>query len=148
MAAITQPWSALSALTIALNSLADATYVAASAVDLSAVDPEDLLIEVAITPGTVASEKAVSVFLQVSFDGTNYSTGPASGTTATDEPNLYLLGKVPCNTNAVLQRKSFPVLAALGFVPQWFKVVCKNSTGAALAASGNSASYATLTGNV
>ena len=103
MAAITEPWSSLSSLTVTLNSLASATYVAATAVDISSVDATDLMIQVEITPGTVSSDKAVYVYLKCSWDGTNYSSGPTSGTTTTDEPNLYLLGAVPCNTNSTLQ---------------------------------------------
>ena len=148
MASITEPWSSLSGLTASLNSLASATYVAATAVDISSVDATDLMIQVEITPGTVSSDKAVYVYLKCSWDGTNYSSGPTSGTTTTDEPNLYLLGAVPCNTNSTLQRNQFTTKAVLGFVPPWFQVVYKNATGASLAGSGNASSYATQTGNV
>lgn len=79
-------------LSVTLNSLASATYVAATAVDLSAVHPLDIIIELEVTPGTVSGNKQALVFVQESLDGTNYSTGPTSGTTTTDEPNLYLGG--------------------------------------------------------
>ena len=147
MTAFTEPAASRTSLTTtALNSLASATYVNAGTIDLSAIDPDDVVIEVEVTPGTVSSLKQVSVFVQVSFDNSVFSTGPTSGTTTTDEPNLYFIGAVPCNTNSTLQRKAFSVLANIGFVPPYLKVICKNETGAALAASGHAVNYTTYTG--
>jgi len=132
--------------TTALNSLASATYVSAGTIDVNATDPLDVVIEVEITPGTVAGNKQAVVFLKTSMDGTNYSTGPESGTGANDEPNLRFLGALPLNTNATQQRGAFSVMAAIGFVPPYMKVVIKNDTGAALAASGNSVYFTQFTG--
>lgn len=147
MTAFTEPAGSRTTLTTtALNSLASATYVSAGTIDVSAVDPDDLIVEVEVTPGTVSSLKQVSVFVQASFDNSNFSTGPTSGTTTTDEPNLYFIGAVPCNTNSTLQRKAFSVLASLGFVPPYAKIIVKNETGAALAASGHGVYYTTYTG--
>lgn len=149
MGAITAPAGSRTNLTTtALNSLASATYVNAGTIDVSAVDPIDLVIEVEATPGTVSSFKQLVVFLQVSFDGTNFSTGPVSGTTATDEPNLRQIGVLPLNANATQQRGAFSVLAALGYVPPYSKVIVKNETGAALASSGHAVNYTAYTGNV
>ncbi len=148
MGAITAIVGARTALTTtALNSLASASYVSAGVINLTTDDPLDVLIEVAATPGTVAGNRQVVIFGRVSLDGTNYSTGPVSGSTATDEPNLRFLGTVPCNTNATLQRNSVSVMAALGYVPPHLEIVIKNDTGAALAASGNAVHYATVVGN-
>lgn len=148
MATITAPAGTRTAITsTGFNSLASATYVTTSAVDLSAVDPIDVVVEVEATPGTVAGNKQVLVFAQVSMDGTNYSTGPTSGTTATDEPNLRFLGSLPLNTNSTIQRGAFSVMSALGYVPPFFKIVLKNDSGAALAASGNAVYYTSYTGN-
>lgn len=148
MATITAPAGTRTTLTTsALNSLASATYVNAGTIDISAVDPIDMVIEVEATPGTVASLKQLLVFLQVSMDGTNYSTGPTSGTTTTDEPNLYRIGALVLNTNSTLQRAAFSVISALGYVPPYCKVIVKNESGAALAASGNAVYYTTYTGN-
>lgn len=133
--------------TSALNSLASATYVSAGTIDVSSVDPLDVAVEVEVTPGTVSSDKGVYVFVKISFDNTNFSTGPESGTTTTDEPNLYLLGFVPCNTNSTLQRGGFSVASALGFVPPYMKVIVKNATGAALASSGHAVYHTAYTGN-
>lgn len=131
----------------ALNSLASANYVSAGVIDVSALDPLDVLVEVAATPGTVTGNRQVLVFARVSLDGTNYTTGPVSGSVATDESNLVFLGVLPCNTNATQQRKTFSVIAALGYIPPFIQVVIKNDTGAALAASGHSVHYASVTGN-
>jgi len=143
----TLPVSAKTAYTITLNSLASATYVAGSSVDLSVIDPIDLIVEIEITPGTVAGNKQAKVFLQESLDGTDYSTGPTSGTTATDEPNLLFIGILPLNTNATLQRKAFSVMAALGFIPPYHKPVVLNDSGVAFAGSGCAMNYSTVVGN-
>lgn len=149
MGAVTEPWGTKTTLTsTALNSLASAAYASAGAIDLTATGPLDVAIEVEATPGTVSGNKQLVVFAKVSFDGTNYSTGPESGSTATDEPNLYQLGTLPLNSNATPQRNSFSVMSAIGFVPPYLKIVLKNETGAALAASGHAVRYSLKTGNV
>lgn len=135
--------------TITLNSLASATFVASSAVDFSGAtpDPLDVIVEIAVTPGTVANNKQLRVYLQTSMDGgTNYTTGPTSGTTTTDEPNLKLLGTLPLNTNATLQRTHFSVMAAIGYIPTHAKLVVLNDSGAALAGSGNAAYWFAIKG--
>lgn len=139
--------SRTSLTTTALDSLASATYVSAGSINLTADDPLDLLIEVSVTPGTVSGNKQVVVFAKVSLDGTNWSSGPESGTTTTDEPDLYFLGTVPCNTNSTQQVKTLSVMSALGFIPAYIKPIIKNDTGAAVASSGNSVYYATVIGN-
>lgn len=142
------PAAAKTAITISLDSLASATYVAATAVDVSSIDPLDILIEVAVVQtGTASSgNKRTQVFIQASLDGTNYSTGPTSGMTTTDEPDLYKIGDVPCNVASTAHRKTFSVLAAIGFVPSYFKLVCHNDLGTALS-TGCTAHYSTVTGN-
>lgn len=145
MADIKANTSAASSLTITgLGSLASATYAVSSALDLSAVDPLDVLVDITVTPGTVSGNKQLLVFVKVSLDGTNYTSGPESGSTATDEPNLYLIGALPLNSNATAQRGVFSVAAALGYVPPYLKVVVRNDSGAALTAG--SAQTATQAG--
>lgn len=147
MSTITAAAGSRTALTTtALDSLASANYVNAGTIDVSAVDPLDVVVEVAVTPGTVLGNKQVLVFAKVSMDNTNFSTGPESGSTATDEPNLKFLGAVPCGTNATLQRQAFSVMSALGFVPPYMKIIVKNDTGAALASSGHAVHYTNYTG--
>lgn len=133
--------------TTALNSLASATYVSAGTIDLTTPDPLDVLVEVAATPGTVSGNKQLVVFARVSLDGTNFTTGPVSGTTATDEPNLRFLGTVPLNTNSTLQRNTLSVMSSLGYIPAHLEIVCKNDSGAALAGSGHAVHYSTVLGD-
>lgn len=146
MTTYSEPITTKSALTITLNSLANVTYVAATGIDVSAIDPTDVIVEIEVTPGTVAGNKRLLVFLQESLDNSNFSSGPSSGTTVTDEPNLYQIGTLPLGTNATLQRKAFSVKAALGWVPPYIKFIVFNDSGAALAGSGNAMNYATQTG--
>lgn len=149
MASITAVVGTKTALTTsALNSLASATYVSAGTIDLTAADPLDVLVEVAATPGTVSGNKQVVVFAKVSLDGSTWTSGPETGTTATDEPNLKFIGTVPCNTNSTQQVNTLSVVSALGFIPPHLEIVIKNDTGAALASSGHSVHYAVVTGNV
>lgn len=130
--------------TSALNSLASGTYVSAGTIDVSASDPVDVIVEVEVTPGTVSGNKQVVVFAKTSLDNTNFTTGPESGTTTTDEPNLLFLGTVPVNTNATQQRKEFPLSALIGFVPPYTKIIIKNDSGVALASSGHGVYYSTV----
>lgn len=135
MADIRQRVNASSAVTVTgLSTLASATFVASAVVDNTVNDPADLLVELAVTPnGTVGSNRQVILYAKSSLDNTNYSSGPESGTTATDEPNLTLIGVVPCNTNSGAQRGIFSVAGAFGGVlPPYLKFVIKNETNVAL----------------
>lgn len=134
--------------TTALDSLASTAYVSAGTIDVSADDPLDIIVEVEATPGTVSSNKQLVVFARTSMDNIDFTTGPVSGTTNTNEANLKYLGVVPLNTNATLQRNSFSVVSALGFVPPYLDIVCKNETGAALAATGHAVNYTLISGSV
>ena len=135
--------------TSALNSLASATYVDCGTLTFATNDPLDCLIEVKVTPGTVASNQQVLVFAQQSLDGTNFESGPTSGTTTTDEPNLTFIGAVPCNTNSAAQTRVFALAGAFGGVlPHSAKIIAKNETGATLAASGHHVYYSEVTGDV
>lgn len=137
--------------TTALNSLASGTYVSAGTITFAATSlvPLSSKLEVEVTPGTVASNKQVLVFARASADGTNFSTGPTSGSTATDEPNLIFVGAVPCNTNATLQRGQFDLAAAFGgSLPHSAQIIVKNETGVALAASGHAVYFTHLDGDI
>ena len=148
MAAITAIVGTRTALTTtALDSLASAAYVSAGDINLTTDDPLDLLIDVAATPGTVAGNRQLIVFAKVSLDGTNFTSGPETGSTATDEPNLRFLGTVPLNSNATQQRNVLSVMSALGYIPAHIRIVVRNDSGAALAASGHSVHYSTVIGN-
>lgn len=141
------------AFTITLTSLANVTYVAATAVNLQGLlstptrAPADVVVEIEVTPGTVSGNKQAKLFAQISMDGTNFSTGPTSGTTTTDEPNLYFIGTLPLNTNSTLQRKGFSVLDAIGFIPFSIKPVVFNDSGASFAGSGCALYYTGISGD-
>lgn len=124
----------LSGAAAALNSLANGTYVVLGTVTFNTGKNASAFIELSVTPGTVSSNKQVILFAQESLDGTNFGTGPTSGTTTTDEANLKFIGVLPLATNSTLQRKIFEYPGAL---PYAAKLIAKNETGAALASSGN-----------
>lgn len=149
MAVITLPASTKTLISSTIqNNLANSAYAATPAVDISAIDAVDVVIEVETTTiaGTLGSNPGVNYFAKISFDGINYSTGPESGTTAIDEFDLFYLGFLPVNTANAIHRKAFSIVSMLGFVPVYFKIISKNSTGLALAASGGSINYVTYTG--
>ena len=150
MATIKQVVGTRTALTTsALNSLASVTYVSAGTITHNTNQPLDVLVEVTATPGTVAGNKQLVVFAKISLDGTNFTSGPESGTTTTDEPDLFFVGTVPLNTNSTAQTKTFSLAAAYGGVlPYASKIIVKNDSGAALAASGNSVYYSEISATV
>jgi hypothetical protein len=51
----------------------------------------------------VSGNKQLLVYAKASLDGTNQTTGPETGTTVTDEPNLYFVGALPLNTPSALR---------------------------------------------
>ena len=150
MATVKQVVGTRTALTTsALNSLASATFVSAGTITHNTNQPLDVLLEVTATPGTVSGNKQMVVFAKISLDGTNFTSGPESGTTTTDEPDLFFVGTVPLNTNSTAQTKTFSLAAALGGVlPYASKIIVKNDSGAALAASGNSVYYSEISATV
>jgi hypothetical protein len=117
-----------------LSTLASATYVRnTTAYDCTTNQPLDVVIEVdAATTNTPAGNKQLVVFIQDSLDGTNFRSGPSSGTSTTDEPNLRFLGTLPIGTASVTQIGTFSLVAALGYIPAKFYVVIKNDLGVAL----------------
>lgn len=127
--------SSIAFTTTTLSSLANVTYVTSTAaVDLGTPVPLDDLLELAVTVGSVSGNQQVLLFVQVSVDGANYTSGPTSGTTVTDQPDLYYVGRVPCNTSSSAHRGVFSLYQALGFVPRYYKPVVFNDSGAALTA--------------
>lgn len=137
--------------TSALNSLASATYVSAGTITFSSSSkvPLTTKLEVEVTPGTVSSNKQVLVFARISMDGTNFTTGPTSGTNNIDEPNLVFVGVVPCNTNSALQRGQFDLAQAFGgALPHSAQIIVKNETGASLAASGHAVYFTHMDGDI
>jgi hypothetical protein len=135
MSTVKQAAAAQASLTVTgFSTLASATYVQSSAYDATVNQPLDVIVEVtAATTNTPAGNKQIAVFAQASWDGTNYQSGPASGTTTTDEPDLTLLGFLPMGTATTTHKKGFSVAAGYGGVlPPKFKIVAKNDLGVAL----------------
>ena len=122
------------ALTVTgFSTLASATYVQSVDYNCNTNKPADVIVEIeAATTNTPAGNKQVVVFLKESIDGVNYRTGPASGTTTTDEPDLRFMGIISINTASVIHRGYFSIFNTLGFVPKNFRLVLKNDLGVAL----------------
>ena len=115
------------------STLASATYVATSAYNAGTNSSLDIIVEVeCASTNAVAGNKQVVVFAQASLDGTNFQSGPTSGTTTTDEVDLTFIGTVPVSTATTTHRKSFSVFTAFGYMPQQFKIILKNDLGVAL----------------
>lgn len=141
--------SRTSLTTSALDSLASATFVSAGTITHNTNQPLDVLLEVTATPGTVSGNKQLLVYAKASLDGTNQTTGPETGTTVTDEPNLYYVGTLPLNTNSTTQTKVFSLAAAYGgLLPYASEIVVRNDSGAALNASGGSVYYSEISATV
>jgi hypothetical protein len=123
-----------SSAVLALGTLASATYVTSSAIDLGAAIPIDVTFEVeANANGTPSGNKQLILFAKFSLDNTNWGSGPESGTTATEEADLHLVGVLPMNdTN---DHRKFFSLQGLP-ICRYVKLVAKNDLGVALT-SGN-----------
>ena len=146
MATITQVVGTRTGLTISgFNGLASGSYATSNAYDCTATDPLDVILEVNVLPGTTSGNLQVLIFAIASLDGTNYQTGINSN----NEQVMNFVGAVPVFSNATAQMKTFSIAAAFGGVlPAYFKIVCKNDSGATLDASGNTLFTATVVGNV
>ncbi len=121
----------------ALPTLVSANYCISGIINHATNQPLDVLIDVAVTTtNTVSGNKQVVIFAKGSIDGTNFGSGPESGTSTADEPNLHYVGSVPVNTQSVSERKLFSLAAAFGgTLPVASKLVFKNDLGATLTAA-------------
>lgn len=136
MAIVKQVVGTKAALTVTgLSTLASATYAVSAVKDNTTNQPLDLLVELSATVGVVATPFAAYLFAKASLDNVNYGSGPESGTTATDEPDLVFIGAVPANTSSIAHTRQFSVASQFaGVLPPYLKFVVKNSTGAAFTA--------------
>jgi hypothetical protein len=134
MATIKQIVGTRTSLTVTgLSTLASGTYVSSASYPANTNQPLDVIVEVDVaTTNTPAGNKQLLVFVQESLDGTNFRSGPGSGTTTTDELNLRQIGSVAMNSAATTQIGTFSVAQALGYCPYAFKIVIKNDLGVAL----------------
>lgn len=135
----------------AMNNLANVTYAALGIITHNSGGkvPLDCLVELMVMPGTVAGNKQAVLFAQVSLDGINWTTGPSSGTTITDETNLLFIGALQLNTNAAMQSRVFSLaIPNGGILPFATRLILKNDSGAALAATGNDLFMLDLSGDL
>ncbi len=123
-----------SSAVLALGTLASATYVCSSAIDLGASIPVDVTFEVECNPnGTPSGNKQLALFAKFSLDNTNWGSGPESGTATTEEGDLHYVGNMPTvDTN---DHRKFFSLAGLP-IARYVKIIVKNDMGVALT-SGN-----------
>lgn len=134
----------------ALNSLTSSCFAVVGTLTFysGGLTPLTDKLEVLVAPGTVAGNKQLVVYAQQSLDGTNFETGPTSGSAVTDVANLTFLGTIPCNTAGGNQRKIFDLGPPFGYaMPYAAKIVVYNDTGVALSASGHEVWYVEVTGN-
>ena len=117
-----------------LATLASATYVAGPTMTHVTNGPLDVLIfPVVATTNTPTGNKQVVVFAQASYDGTNFTSGPSSGTSTVDESNLHYVGSIPLNTSSTDESRMLSLAAAFGgILPYASRLVFKNDCGVAL----------------
>jgi hypothetical protein len=128
MAVFKPQYGSKTSITISLNSLSNGSVAISNAIDNSSNLYQDYLIEVVIS-GTASSTAFCEVRLLPSEDGTNFGTWESG----------IPLGTIDLSVSP--QTAYFSLLNALFQAPKYFKIAVKNNTGAALASSGNSASF-------
>lgn len=130
-----------------LSTLTSGNYCLSNNIVHSDNNPLDVLLDVSVsTSNTPANNKQILVFCQASIDGTNFTSGPTTGSTATNEPDLFYVGSVPMNEgNSVAHRRIFSLAAAYGgTLPKITRLVFKNDMGVAVTAA--SVQYAEVVG--
>jgi len=121
-------FAAAAAITIVLNSLANGDTVTSNAVDNSANLYEEGLLQLYID-GTAAANAWLDVRIAACIDGTNYDTWE----------NAMVLPGIDLTVDLQYATRRFQM-------PQRWKLMVKNNTGASLAASANTAYYQGING--
>ena len=129
MTTFTQAQGTRSSALITMGALASDTYMASSAIDLGAAIPLDVTIEVEATATSPSGDQQVNVFAQLSLDNANFGSGPTTGTSSTDEPDLHWIGSLPVKSTGT-HRKFFS-LSGLP-ITRYLKLVVRNRTGVTL----------------
>lgn len=134
MATVKQVVGARNSLTLTgFATLASATYAVSASYNCTTNQPIDVVVELHVaTTNTPAGNQQLVVFLQESLDGTNFRSGPTSGTTTTNEPNLLFLGAIPMRSASTTHVATYSIMQALGYVPHTFRIVVRNDLGVAL----------------
>ena len=123
---IRQNFGTDSAVTISLDSLANAASVVSSALDLGSPGPFALSLEAKLDGNAAGNTGLVEIYAQWSNENSDFS----------DSLNDLLIGAVQMNgTTAVVKVFAAPVHA------RYVKFRAENNSGAALAASGNTLRY-------
>ena len=141
----------LSGAAAAINSLANGTFVLLGTLThvSSGKVPLDVLVELGVTPGVPSGNRQAILYAQHSLDGTTFGTGPISGTSTQDEPDLVFVGALPMFTTAGVQRKVFSLATAYGgILPYATKLILKNDCGSAFASSGNDLYTSDVSGDI
>lgn len=120
-----------------LSTLNSGTYVRnTTAYNCNTNKPIDVIVEVsAATTSAPTGNKRLLVFISESMDGTNFRSGPTSGTTTTRAQNLRSMGNVPLTTASTTELTLFSVMATLGYIPHSFYIIIYNDLGVALTAA-------------
>lgn len=124
--------STRTAHTLAAATISAANYLASSTpLDFSTNSPHGALLEVVVqTTAAPSGNKRARVFVQGSLDGVAYESGPFSGSTTTDEPDLRELGVIPINSSGVDHRRVFNLADAYGgLLPRNVRIVILNDAG-------------------
>jgi len=145
MSDIKQAFGGSTAITCTFNSLGSGSARESTAVDNTSNLFLDALVRVSASVGTVAAPKEVRVYVYGSEDGTTYedpATGSDAALTLEDPPVMKLARVIPTPSNSKVYEALFSVAQCFGGVmPRKWGLVIENQSGAALAASNNSASY-------
>ena len=128
MATLKPSYGSKTAITITLNNLANGSTATSNAIDNSSNLYQDALVEITIS-GTAATNAYCDVRLLVSEDNNTFSSWESA----------IKLGTV--SLSATPNTGHFSINGVLGTMPKYWKIAVQNLTGAALASSGNSASY-------
>lgn len=135
MAAVNLNYGAATSLTVTnLATLASANYATSNAFNATTNKPIDVLVELALTTGTVGATNPQAVIFAISsFNNTNYSSQNTSTTDTTHDGDMKLVGVIPLKASSTAERSpAFSVASAFGGVlPPYFKIVVKNDSGAA-----------------
>lgn len=135
MADLSITLGASSALTVTgLSTLASANYATSNAISCTTRSQTNFEVECEIGVGTVASDKQIVVFAIGSDDGTNYETQNTNATDTTHDANMRWVATIPTPANSETVKAKFTVAQAFNYVlpADSFKLVFKNTTGAAL----------------
>jgi hypothetical protein len=115
---------------LTMGTLASATYIGSSAIDLGSNIPSDITVELEVTPSSTPSgNKRLILFAQLSLNNTDYSTGPSTGTTTTDEVDLHWVGSSTIFSTGT-HRRFFRLMDLP--ITRYIKFVAKNDLGVAL----------------